>query len=348
MKEINFITIGDKNFFSLIHFSIKQVLKFYPTAKLYIYDWGFTPSQKKKIGTYPNTILIDWTDKLKIEDGYKAIRKIYDGYIPLSDAARRREYLLNQKPVCILDCSKRIKENLIFYDGDAMIINHIDEIFEDNYDIGLTVNTKFVFEHKNISRGPFSWKRGVNSGIIFFKLKSIPMQVFTQEWINEIKTHYKRVLWEQTSLFNLIRKRNSELLYQDYNIGIIKLANLKYRIKIFPTDIYNFVCNGRRYNDKKVKFLHFITMRRYIPERSKRSMIIRDLIREIKLRHAFYHISKLFSPILLPKFKKNIREIFSPFLIFKLFVRPLNILLFMYVVYTVLGKIRKKMTKQEI
>ncbi|MFX1394687.1 MAG: hypothetical protein ACFFAH_14095 [Promethearchaeota archaeon] len=313
-------------------------------AKLFIYDWGFTPFQKKKISTYPNTILIDWTDKINRKNGYKTIRKTNNEYKPIK-VSRKREYILNQKPICILDCAKRVKENLIFFDGDAILINPIDEIFEDNYDIGLTVNLRFIVKHKNISEGHFSWKRGVNSGVIFFKLNSLPMQRFIQEWINEIENYYEKVLLEQTSLFNLVSKRNREILYKEYNIGIIKLADLQYRIKIYPTSIYNYKCNGRRYNDKKVKFLHFISMKRQYPKNLRKSVIIRYFIREIKIRYAFFHILKLVSPILSPKTKKNIIEILNPFLIFKLLVRPLNFKLLAYIIFIIILNIRKKMKK---
>ncbi|TFG23857.1 MAG: hypothetical protein EU529_06030 [Promethearchaeota archaeon] len=316
MNEINFITIGDKDFFPLIHFSIKQVLKFYPTSKLFIYDWGFTLYQKKKISTFPNTILIDWTDKLDKENGYKTIRYTNDMENRVG-ISRKREYFLNQKPFCMLDCAKRIKENLIFFDGDAILINPIDEILEDNYDIGLTVNVEFAAKHKHNSIGPRSWIKGINSGIIFFKLNSKPMQIFIQEWINEIKTYKGVIMIEQNSLFNIIVKRNREILYKEYNIGIIKLANLEYRIKIFPTRLYNYLQIGVRYNDKKVKFLHLVSMRRHYPKNLSKSLIIRDYIREMKIRMAFNHFLRAFSLILLPKIKKKIIVSFNKFLIYR-------------------------------
>ena len=42
MKELNFITIGDRNYFPIINLSIKQVEKIYPFSRFFIYDWGFT------------------------------------------------------------------------------------------------------------------------------------------------------------------------------------------------------------------------------------------------------------------------------------------------------------------
>ena len=340
MKEINFITIGDKNFFPLIHFSIKQVLKFYPTAKLFIYDWGFTPSQKKKINTYPNTVLIDWTDKLDREHGYKTIRKPYPGNVYLRVSKIKRDYLLNQKPLCMLDCAKRVKENLIFFDGDAILINPIDEIFEDNYDIGLTISAKLLIERQN-----YRWIWSVNSGVIFFKLNSKPMQIFIQEWINEIKTYKGVFIMEQTALFNLITKRNRKILYKEYNIGIIKLANLEYRIKTFPTSIYNYIQIGKWYNDKEVKFLHFILMKHYNPKNPSKSIKIRYFIREMKIRYAIHHILKLILLILSSKVINKIRENFKSIVKFKLLVRPFNFKLIILIFYSVILNIKKKTKK---
>ena len=86
-------------------------------------------------------------------------------------------------------------------------------------------------------------------------------------------------------------------------------------------------------------------MKFYTPNLSK-FIIIREFIREIKIRYAFYHILKLASPILSSKIKKNIREIFNPLLIFKLLVRPLNFNLIKWNAYSVILNIRKKMKKQ--
>ncbi|TFG23852.1 MAG: hypothetical protein EU529_06005 [Promethearchaeota archaeon] len=309
MREINFITIGDKNFFPFINVSIKQVLKIYPTSKFFIYDWGFTPSQKKKINTYSNTILIDWADKLDREHGYKKIKKTYyrDTLIKIQ---RKMEYLYNQKPFCILDCAKRIRENLIFFDGDVILINPIDEIFEDNYDIGLTVRFR-----KNILKGLSNLKWGINSGVIFFKLNSKPMQIFIQEWINEINTS-DLLLMEQTSLVTLIKDRNKEIFNNNSNSGIIKISDTEFKIKAFPIPIYNFYRIIEGYNDKKVKILHFNTIKYYNPNLSK-SLIIRDYIRQIKISYPFFQILKLVSPILSPKIYSKIRRSFKSFLIYR-------------------------------
>ena len=105
----------------------------------------------------------------------------------------------------------------------------------------------------------------VNSGVIFFKLDSKRMQTFIQEWLKEIKIcKVSNVVKEEYSLFNLIKKSKRELLNKKYNIELIKLANLEYRIKIFPPSIYNYIQVGEWYNDKKVKILHFVLMKQVI------------------------------------------------------------------------------------
>ena len=70
---------------------------------------------KKKISTYPNTILIDWTDKIDRVFGYKTIKNLRryvesGGTVPFIFV--QREYLYNQKLVFMLDCANRGKGRL--------------------------------------------------------------------------------------------------------------------------------------------------------------------------------------------------------------------------------------------
>ncbi len=46
MRELNFITIADKNYYIFMNHSAKKISKFYPNSTFYIYDWGFTTNQK--------------------------------------------------------------------------------------------------------------------------------------------------------------------------------------------------------------------------------------------------------------------------------------------------------------
>jgi len=104
---------------------IKKILKFYPISKIFIYEGEFTPSQRKRIKSYSNIVLIDWKDKLNRKNGYKTIAKRIEK-LNLTLKQRKRNYLFNQKPLCILDCAKRVKENLIYLDVRKIDLLHID------------------------------------------------------------------------------------------------------------------------------------------------------------------------------------------------------------------------------
>ncbi len=329
IKEINFITIGDKNFFHMIHFSIKQLMKFYPNCKFYIYDWGFTPFQKETIKSYPITILIEWTDKINKEIGKETIITSYKGYTPNKDV-RTHEYLLNQKPFCMFDCAKRINNNLIFLDGDATLINKIDEILEDNFDLGVTLRRKDEIE-KAKKMGIIG---AVNSGVIFFKLDSKRLQLFIEAWINEIKTT-KTVWLEQAALNNLIQRDNQGIFNRFYNDGVIKLSNIEIKVKTFPCELYNFYQIEEGYSDKVVKILHF-------KGRWKKHRI-NEMMTEIKFRHFYFNFLKLFPS----KISNYIENIFRVNLLAKLIHYPLNIKWIKINLFTIIAKIRDDIYKRK-
>ena len=85
MKELNFVTIGDKNYFGFVLHSIKKIELFYPNSKFFIYDWGFTKRQKLILNSYTITVLIDWVYKIDRDNGYKLINVKYEGHQPPFD-----------------------------------------------------------------------------------------------------------------------------------------------------------------------------------------------------------------------------------------------------------------------
>ena len=317
MKEINFITIGDNNFFPFIHLSIKKLIKFYPLSKIYIYDWGFNHLQRKKLESYYNTIIIDWTAKLNKFNGYKEIIKNYQGYNPPFDY-RLKEYLFNQKPICILDCSKRINENLVYLDGDAILINPIDEIFKNDFDIGITTVPKTIIDRENKD-----YLRILNAGVMFFNLNSKKMQIFIQEWIKKIEI-VREFLIEQTSLFYLIKDKNNDIFRKENNVGTIELSKISYKIKNFSCLKYNYYFYWFRYNyplfkyryqNKKIKILHFIKSEDYTI-----FFQIKEYIREIKLRDIILKLLKFFPP----RIKYYLEKSYFLNLIAKLIIKYLN------------------------
>ncbi len=284
MNEINFMTIGDNHFFPFVNYSIKKILKFYPNSKFYIYDWGFKERQKKILKSYPITEIICWVEKLDRKAGYKQIIRNYEGFDPKIDY-RRKEYLWIQKPKCILDCAKRIKENLFYIDGDAFLLNPIDEIFNYDFDIGVTIYLPDMVEE---------WrKRGVsgnlNAGIIFFKTKSELIQLFIQAWIKEIKIT-KVWLIEQNSLNNIIERNNKDIYNKYYNEGYIDIMDKKIKVMTFPWEIYNYHLVENGFDPSQINIIHLL----------RRTNLVKKLIIEFKLR---YFLAKFFR--IFPNFVKN-------------------------------------------
>lgn len=282
MKKLNFITIGDKNYFGFIIHSIKKIMLFYPNCKFYIYDWGFTKRQKEILSSYSITILIDWAHKIDKENGYKTINVKYEGYQPPYDF-RKNEYLWNQKPICLLDCAKRIKKNLIYLDGDAFLINPIDEMLEQDFDIGVTLNSKEEFEKAK----QHNFIAPLNAGVIFFICDSKSIQLFIQEWLNQIKITNK--VWiEQTALGLLIEKDNKGIFRKPYNNGVVITPEKNLKVKLFPSRIYNAHMLYQGFDLNETKIIHIIR---------------RTNLKEIKLAFKIGYIFKNFKKIF-PNFLK--------------------------------------------
>lgn len=292
MREINFMTISDDSYFIISYFSAKQLLKFYPQSRFFIYDWGLTNTQKQKILSISNTIIIDWNPNLNRERGGKTISDYEPGsYIPDGDY-KTKEYLLNQKPFCILDCAYKINKNIIFLDGDAFLCESIDEIFELNIQLGVTIHSK---RNTEILSKKFNQDARLNSGVIFFLMDNHLIQLIIKEWIEEIK-RTKIYLMEQTALLNLIKKKRLCLNTAKIEEGLITFSENQIKLKNFSTNIYNY--NGldsadNNFNPYNIKIFHFTKYASW-------KYMIRKNIFELKF-YIFY--SKLIS--IIPSFLRK-------------------------------------------
>jgi len=286
MKEINFMTIGDRNFFPIIHYALKKIIQIYPLSTVFIYDWGFTENQKIIIKSYKNIKLIDWREKLDKENGYKKVISDYEGYNPNKDI-RKHEYMLMQKPYCMLDCSKKIKENLVFIDGDAILLNPVNEIFEGDNDIAVTLNAKIDIDKAS----KLGIKSPLNSGVLFFSSTSKKIQLFINEWINQMK-FTKRIWIEQSSLSLLIEKHNPNI-FEEYKLyGSIKINNINLRIRILPTQIYNFYKLEEGFDLNKTKIIH---LKGRIPK-------IHRVIRDFKISSFLQKFIRIIPKVLIKRF----------------------------------------------
>ena len=154
---MRFITFGDSGYYRCIKQNVSQIKKFYPSAKIYVIDIGFDEGQ-----TLPDVNVIK-LDYIKTTFGWT----------------------LSLKPKII---QKYMTDNLVFMDGDAILLKPIDELFKTTKDLIITTRE--------------SRHGKVNSGVIIFR-KSLDVQ----EWIDK-------------TIFNLTLNDNDKLseqrCFEDY------------------------------------------------------------------------------------------------------------------------------------
>lgn len=265
---MNFVTIGDKNFFRTIIFSVRQVKKLYPESKFYIYDWGFTDKQIDKINNHNNTTIIRWEKKfidlnIQFNNFFQKLGVVYGinnikGLIRYIIKTKSRDNYLNfikremkfaNKLFCLLDICKKSKENFIFLDGDAFLINRIDELFNMDFDIGVTLRRK---REINLEKGNCM---GLNAGVIIFK-GGAKNRTFLDFWKSQM-LRTNECFVEQTSLTRIIEKIDKNIFDNYYNEGALTLSDQKIKIKIFPCEVYNYNWIEEGFNKEKNKILHF-------------------------------------------------------------------------------------------
>jgi len=274
-KQINFMSIGDTAFFPSIECSVKQVNKIYPQAQFFIYDWGFDSKQVERLRSYNNVRIIEWKHRinykndfcsLKSEEDFKLkmdwksfIRKyvLRDKEYLMSPRTklglyRQKEYLLCQKPYCMLDCAERIEGKLIFLDGDAFLINKIDEVLNDVFDIGVTLRPK---EEMEKGRAKVNCNM-LNSGVIFFNSNSEKIQMFIKTWIERME-RTKEYMMEQTALTILIGETGKDIYDGYFKEGILKIRDCEIICKVLPCEKYNYNWIERGFDKEENKILHF-------------------------------------------------------------------------------------------
>ena len=233
MEEINFITMGDKKYFIFINYSAKLLESIDSNYRYFIYDLGFTKSQREELKSYPNTQVIEWVDltNFKEEDKF--------------------EYICTLKPRCLTDCLKKVNSNKIIYiDGDAFVLAKINEVFNYDFEIGVTIRLDSKYLQAGERIGILLY---INAGVIFFNLDLQKMESFLHDWINEINDT-SSILREQTALNKLIYNNR---FFGYYSKGDINLSNGDHiRIMAFPCSEYNHYEIKLGYNPVENKILH--------------------------------------------------------------------------------------------
>ena len=190
---MNFMTIGDEAFFKTVEISVRQARRLYPDATFYVYDWGFNTEQRTSLSQTQGVEMVDWRERfvdasvlnkvewLDIMAGIRSrqwhglTRAVRQGTAKALGRSRRRlefEKRVFQKPFCILDCLGRSANELVFLDGDAFLVNKIDEAFDGTFDVAVTVRRFHEMEFG------YNCCQVINSGVLFFAGSSQPTAMF--------------------------------------------------------------------------------------------------------------------------------------------------------------------------
>jgi hypothetical protein len=254
--KLSFLTIGDKNFFPYISFSIYQLNKLYLFPTIVVYDVGFTNVQKKRLKKNDNVIIIDWLNLKKsfpisINPISFLKRRLYGSKL----LDYRRECLLAQKPYIFKHWNKiNPHSGFIFLDGDAIIIKKFDtEPFFNKITFTIRQNEELNFNKRSCAV--------INSGVIFFCDKRTINDKILDKWCKRMyKTNEKLV--EQSALTRLLVDQvgNEGCFYRsDYPIlqeGLDFTFNLQCCID------YNYYWLDETDKFLEAKIIHFKKSRR--------------------------------------------------------------------------------------
>lgn len=277
MQETNpdFITISDSKYFKITEISIRQINKFYPNSTIYLYDWGLNSNDLDKLSSLKNVTRIDWVRKyhpIKINLGFFENLKIFLGITRLKGLAHnilkepqkignfsnfsqmiQAEMLFLNKIECIKDFSYKTNHKFVYLDADAFLINSIDELLQQNFDLGVTMRRKNEIDFKH------NHCQVLNTGVIFFNGQTKINRMILDKWLEKAGND-QEVLSEQTALVRILEKQNKNI-FDNYNqTHLIKLENQDFKVRILSCEEYNYNWI-EEFDPKKdidtVKILHF-------------------------------------------------------------------------------------------
>ncbi len=161
----------------IVTFNLKKLLRNYPDATIYLYDWGY---RKKYLDEFvkanANVKIISWKKANITNFMYNKVLCIKDYY----DSSRRNK--------------------LVYIDADVIIYKKFDEIFNDNWDIGAIWRPDYsVF---------FDTEQWLNAGTIFFNNIDIGnVQKFIDLWKQKCDKWDNKAWWlDQVELINIFKE----------------------------------------------------------------------------------------------------------------------------------------------
>ena len=268
VNERIIVTIADSNYFPSVAISAMQASKFHPESAFIVYDWGLKSFEKVFLRNHGARI-VDWQSRFvelpipsfSIPKRIRSIVKsdartrsklklardtIVDG---ITNKRRNREWLYAQKPYVLAHCSEHSPDGtILFLDGDAFLVNSIEEFFSEPSELKVTIRRK-----EEISFA-FGYCRVINAGVIGIAGSENTRRKIISEWIKKMQELVDDCV-EQTALTRLIYGKSCVAVPEE--IRRVKMRQGSFKAKILECDTYNYNWIEEGVNPDKNKIVHF-------------------------------------------------------------------------------------------
>lgn len=284
-----FVLIASHGYRDLASRNAALLSRVYPTCRIVYFDCG--PGEIRKLDCGPEVTVdtVDWRAEVSntryLEEAYgpervyqmaidfnsrsrgpiKRLKKWFlkrdwDSWVArhVRERALQYENMFVQKVVCLREASRRIGANsFVFLDADAFLFEKIDEVFESQADVTLTLEPA---EKMDFSRDHCVV---VNVGVVAFGSRVDARRAFLDAWYDKV-LEVTEVWREQTALVRLLEGR-SKTLFDAGRSESIRFGQHDVSIAMVPCAEYNLHYLGEDYGDHpedipRAKVYHFANL----------------------------------------------------------------------------------------
>ncbi|MBN9565899.1 MAG: hypothetical protein J0G29_07420 [Alphaproteobacteria bacterium] len=282
-----FVLMGSEEYYYLIETNIKQLRTIYPDAEIVVYAWGPNPLI---LTNERNVTIIDWRERVEDTEDLlsiytkedikklaiafnqrtprgimQRIRKAFIKRFPSSWVTQNMqkkalvyENMLMQKVRCLMAASDLYPaRSLMFLDADAFVFENIDELFDHDADVMLSIvrpeKVEWTYNLCNV----------LTVGVMYFSdHKKVRDSLFREWWPATQKcTEFCK---EQSALVRLLATKTQTLFKKDAK-EFVPFGSTDIRFWIVDADIYNHheLYNIAHWPDETIpyaKIYHFSNM----------------------------------------------------------------------------------------
>lgn len=161
------------------------------------------------------------------------------------------------KPKIIADALERTDEKLVWLDTDIEVLERFDEVWEEDFDVGVTVRMVFGEKLAQFVRVPDPEATGfMNSGVVFIR-NTKRSKSFMRRW--ETSVEGTKFGSDQEAITKMIRKTAGDEWERERTYGVGGA-----QVYTFPVEIYNYNFQGMPYSKRGAKIIHYPGIRRKI------------------------------------------------------------------------------------